>query len=196
MCLTSRRKRSASPAASRVIGPRKMLILSGSTPLYELLLRGSGTPRYRPSSGCPSEGSSSTTISTLLIAARRSAGKELSASSIASSNGSLRSGPERTSISAMVPESVPGYRRLLLGALWHRSRHLQSDFGHWWPTENDWRQASGAFQRGVSLGRRSENTSEVWFGEELRTEIALLRGRRAEPDRPRKPSARIPTRIR
>jgi len=42
-----------------VIGPRKMLILSGSTPLYVLLLRGSGTPRYRPSSGCPSGGSSS-----------------------------------------------------------------------------------------------------------------------------------------
>jgi hypothetical protein len=51
---------------------------------YVLLLRGSGTPRYRPSSGCPSGGSSSTTISTLLIAARRSAGRELSASSIAS----------------------------------------------------------------------------------------------------------------
>ena len=31
-----------------MIGPRKMLILSGSTPLYVLLLRGSGTPRYRP----------------------------------------------------------------------------------------------------------------------------------------------------
>ena len=52
-----------------------MLILSGSTPLYVLLLRGSGTPQYRPSSGCPSGGSSSTTISTLLIAARRSAGQ-------------------------------------------------------------------------------------------------------------------------
>src|SRR4029077_8166863 len=87
-----------------------MLILSGSTPLYVLLLRGSGTPRYRPSSGCPSAGSSSTTISTLLIAARRSAGRELSASSIASSNGSLRPGPERASISAMVPESVLGLR--------------------------------------------------------------------------------------
>src|SRR6202035_1666057 len=85
-----------------------MLILSGSTPLYVLLLRGSGTPRYRPSSGRPSGGSSSTTISTLLIAARRSAGKELSASSIASSNGSLRPGFERASISATMPESVLG----------------------------------------------------------------------------------------
>jgi len=87
-----------------VIGPRKMLILSGSTPLYVLLLRGSGTPRYRPSSGCPSGGSSSTTISTLLIAARRSAGKELSASSIASANRSLRPGCQRASISATMPE--------------------------------------------------------------------------------------------
>src|SRR6201987_1945344 len=83
-----------------------MLILSGSTPLYVLLLRGSGTPRYRPSNGRPSGGSSSTTISTLLIAARRSAGKALSASSIASSNGSLRPGSERASISATMPESV------------------------------------------------------------------------------------------
>ena len=56
----------------------------------------------------PSGGSSSTTISTLLIAARRSAGRELSASSIASSNGSLRPGSGRASISAMVPESVLG----------------------------------------------------------------------------------------
>src|SRR6202051_4482813 len=85
-----------------------MLILSGSTPLYVLLLRGKGTPRYRPSNGCPSGGSSSTTISTLLIAARKSAGRELSASSIASSNGSSRPGPERASISAMVPEPVLG----------------------------------------------------------------------------------------
>jgi hypothetical protein len=36
------------------------------------------------------------------------------------------------------------------------------------PTEIGRRQASGAFKRGVSLGRRSESTSEVWFGEELR----------------------------
>jgi hypothetical protein len=43
------------------------------------------------------------------------------------------------------------------------------DFGHWWPTDLGWRQASGAFKRGVSLGRRSESTSEVWFGEELRS---------------------------
>ena len=56
----------------------------------------------------PAGGSSSTTISTLLIAAQRSAGKEPSASSIASSNGSLRPGSERASISAMVPESVLG----------------------------------------------------------------------------------------
>ena len=69
------RLRNESPAASRVIGPPQMLILSGSTPLYVLLLRGSGTPQYRPSSGCPSGGSSPTTISTLLIAARRSAGQ-------------------------------------------------------------------------------------------------------------------------
>ena len=32
-----------------------MLILSGSTPLYVLLFRGSGTPQYRPSSGCPAD---------------------------------------------------------------------------------------------------------------------------------------------
>ena len=42
-------------------------------------------------------------------------------------------------------------------------------FAYWWPTEIGWRQASGAFKRGVSLGRRSESTSEVWFGEELRS---------------------------
>ena len=53
----------------------------------------------------------------MLIAARRSAGRELSASSIASSSGSLRPGAERASISARVPESVPGERRLLLGGL-------------------------------------------------------------------------------
>jgi hypothetical protein len=43
------------------------------------------------------------------------------------------------------------------------------DFPYWWPTEIGWRQASGAFKRGVSLGRRSESTNEVWFGEELRS---------------------------
>ena len=32
-----------------------MLILSGSTPLYGLLLRGIGTPQYKPSSGCPAD---------------------------------------------------------------------------------------------------------------------------------------------
>ena len=51
------------------------------------------------------------------------------------------------------------------------------DFAYWWPTEIGWRQASGAFKRGVSLGRRSESTSEVWLGEELRREIALLEER-------------------
>src|SRR5882757_5964569 len=115
-----------------------MLILSGSTPLYVLLLCGSGTPRYRPRSGCPSGGSSSTTISTLLIAARRSAGREFSASSIASSNGSLRPGSERASISAMVPESVLGQRRLLLGGF-VASRYCVTVSGqqHWpaWATE-------------------------------------------------------------
>jgi hypothetical protein len=40
-------------------------------------------------------------------------------------------------------------------------------FAYWWPTEIGRRQASGAFKRGVSVGRRSESTSEVWFGEEL-----------------------------
>ena len=39
------------------------------------------------------------------------------------------------------------------------------DFAYWSPTEIGWRQASGAFKRGVSLGRRGESTSEVWFGE-------------------------------
>jgi hypothetical protein len=43
------------------------------------------------------------------------------------------------------------------------------DFGLWWPTEIGWRQASGAFERGVSLGRRRESTGEVWFGDELRS---------------------------
>jgi hypothetical protein len=43
------------------------------------------------------------------------------------------------------------------------------DFAYWWPTEIGWRQASGAFKRGVALGRRSESTSEVWFGEEPRS---------------------------
>jgi hypothetical protein len=84
----------------------------------------------------------------------------------------------------MVPESVPAYRRLLLGgfvasvaaltelaALWPgdvvvvddvlappRLRAIidELDFANWWPTENGWRQASGAFKRGVSLGRRSD----------------------------------------
>ena len=51
------------------------------------------------------------------------------------------------------------------------------DFAYWWPTEIGWRQASGAFKRGVSLGRRGESTSEVWFGEELRRAIALLEER-------------------
>ena len=51
------------------------------------------------------------------------------------------------------------------------------DFAYWWPTEIGWQQASGAFKRGVSLGRRSESTSEVWFGEELRRAIALLEER-------------------
>src|SRR5258708_27018995 len=160
-----------------------MLILSGSTALYVLLLRGSGTPRYRPSSGCPSGGSSSTTISTLLIAARRSAGRELSASSIASSNGSLRPGPERASISAMLPESVLGQRRLLLGGFVASVAALTAlaalppgdavvvddvlappssrtiidelDFPYWWPTEIGWRRASGALKPGVRLGRPS-----------------------------------------
>ena len=50
-------------------------------------------------------------------------------------------------------------------------------FAYWWPTEIGWRQASGAFKRGVSVGRRSESTSEVWFGEELRRAIALLEER-------------------
>lgn len=51
------------------------------------------------------------------------------------------------------------------------------DFAYWWPTEIGWRQASGAFRRGVSLGRRSESTSEFWFGEDLRREITLLEER-------------------
>ena len=43
------------------------------------------------------------------------------------------------------------------------------DFSYWRPTEIGWRQASGALRRGVSIGRRSESTSEYWFGEELRS---------------------------
>jgi hypothetical protein len=42
------------------------------------------------------------------------------------------------------------------------------DFAYWWPTEIGRRQPSAAFKRGISLGRRSESTSEVWFSEELR----------------------------
>jgi hypothetical protein len=42
-------------------------------------------------------------------------------------------------------------------------------FAYWWPTEIGWRQPSGAFKRGVSLGRRGESASEVWFGEEFRS---------------------------
>jgi hypothetical protein len=34
------------------------------------------------------------------------------------------------------------------------------DFGYWWPTEIDWRQASGAFKRGVSLGWRSGHAQD------------------------------------
>jgi hypothetical protein len=43
------------------------------------------------------------------------------------------------------------------------------DFADWLPTEIGWRQGPGAFKRGVSRDRRSERTSEVWFGEELRS---------------------------
>ena len=102
----------------------------------------------------------------------------------------------------MVPESVLGQRRLLLGGFVAAVAALtelaalrpgdvvvvddvlappslrtiidELDFAYWWPTEIGWRQASGAFKRGVSLGRRIESTSEVWFGEELRRAIALL----------------------
>jgi hypothetical protein len=42
------------------------------------------------------------------------------------------------------------------------------DFAYWWPTEIGRRQPSAAFKRGISVGRRSESTSEVWFSEELR----------------------------
>lgn len=55
------------------------------------------------------------------------------------------------------------------------------DFAYWRPTEIGWRQASGEFKRGVSFGRRSESTSEFWFGEELRREIALLEERICPP---------------
>jgi hypothetical protein len=132
-----------------------MLILSGSTPLYVLLLRGSGTPRYRPSSGCPSGGSYSTTISTLLIAARRSAGKEFSASSIASSNGSWRPGSERASISAMVPESVLGYRRLLLGGFVAAVAEL-TELAALWPGDVTWK---SSFSHRNSTCRRLTVTS-------------------------------------
>jgi hypothetical protein len=80
------------------------------------------------------------------------------------------------------------------------------DFAHWWPTEIGWRQASGAFKRGVSLGRRSESTSEVWFGEELRSRSrsppvaagALTSARQpwessVTPNRNRSPNARTRT---
>jgi hypothetical protein len=43
------------------------------------------------------------------------------------------------------------------------------DFAYWWPTEIGRRQPSAAFKRGISLGRRSESTSEDWFSEELRS---------------------------
>ena len=80
------------------------------------------------------------------------------------------------------------------------------DFAYWWPTEIGWRQASGAFKRGVSLGRRSENASEVWFGEELRSRSAptACSGGRTDirppavgifgnPNRNRSPNARTRT---
>jgi hypothetical protein len=80
------------------------------------------------------------------------------------------------------------------------------DFAHWWPTEIGWRQTSGAFKHGVSLGRRSESTSEVWFGEELRSRSrsppvaagALTSARQpwessVTPNRNRSPNARTRT---
>jgi hypothetical protein len=80
------------------------------------------------------------------------------------------------------------------------------DFAYWWPTEIGWRRASGAFKRGVSLGRRSESTSDVWFGEELRSRsrsppVACGRtdicppavGIFGNPNRSRSPNARTPT---
>ncbi|MFD0008185.1 2OG-Fe(II) oxygenase [Streptomyces sp. NPDC127178] len=51
------------------------------------------------------------------------------------------------------------------------------DFAYWRPTEIGWRQASGASNHGVSLGRRSESTSQFWFGEGICGEIALLEER-------------------
>jgi prolyl 4-hydroxylase len=55
------------------------------------------------------------------------------------------------------------------------------EFAYWWPTEITWRLASGSLRRGVSLGRRSESTSEEWFSVELRREIALLEERICRP---------------
>ncbi|MEV8092654.1 2OG-Fe(II) oxygenase [Streptomyces nigra] len=51
------------------------------------------------------------------------------------------------------------------------------EFAYWRPTEIGWRQTSGAYNHGVSIGRRSESTSEFWFGEKLLREIALLEER-------------------
>ncbi len=50
---TSRRRRSASPAASRVIGPRKILTMAGNIPLGHHPLSGSGTPRVQAEQRLP-----------------------------------------------------------------------------------------------------------------------------------------------
>ena len=81
-----------------------MLILSGSTPLYVLLLRGSGTPRYRPSSGCP--------IGRLVldddldVAHRRTEIGRQGSQRVVNRlfERIIETRPERASISAMVPE--------------------------------------------------------------------------------------------
>jgi hypothetical protein len=61
------------------------------------------------------------------------------------------------------------------------------DSAYWWPTEIGGRQASGAFKRGVSLSRRSESTSEVWFGEELRSRSRSPRVAAGASPKPRPP---------
>jgi len=85
-----------------------MLILSGSTPLYVLLLHRSRTPRYRPSSGCPSGGL--VLDDDLDVAHRRTEIGRQGAQRVVNRlfEQIIETRLERASISAMVPESVLG----------------------------------------------------------------------------------------
>jgi hypothetical protein len=68
-----------------------------------------------------------------------------------------------TQLAALWPGDLVVFDDVLAPPRLHTIIH-ELDFAHWWPTEIGWRQASKAFKRGVSLGRRSQSKSEVWFG--------------------------------